>query len=144
MALIKWGHENDMFSQLSRMQRDMDSMLSAFSPWRSMGRRPGHRAQVYPALNIYDDELPGVDPKSLDIEVTGDTLTLGGERKLPEFPEGASHHRRERDFGAFRRSLTLPDKVNGNKVVASCQDGILEIRLPHAEETKARKITVKS
>ena len=89
-------------------------------------------------------EVPGVDPKSLDIEIAGDTLTLRGERKLPELNEGASYHRRERDFGQFRRSFSLPDKVDGKKVEARCQDGILEVRLPHAEETKARKIAISS
>jgi HSP20 family protein len=134
------------------MQRDMDRLFSAFSPSQGAARPSMFRAQVYPALNIYNDgesfvlraEVPGVDPKSLDIEVTGDTLTLRGERKLPELPEGASYHRRERDFGQFRRSFTLPEKVNSSKVVAKCEDGILEVRLPHAEEAKARKIAVKA
>jgi HSP20 family protein len=152
MAFFRWGQQNDMFSELSRMQHDMDRLFSAFLPWQGGTRPSMFRAQVYPALNIYNDgesfilraEVPGVDPKSLDIEVTGDTLTLRGERKLPELPEGASYHRRERDFGQFRRSFTLPEKVNSSKVVAKCEDGILEVRLPHAEEAQARKIAVKS
>jgi len=152
MALIRWGQESDLFSQLSRMQREMDSLLSVFSPQTSNVWGPTSRTNVYPALNIYNDgegfvaraEVPGVDPKSLDIEVTGDTLTLKGQRKLPDLPNGASYHRRERDFGEFRRSFTLPERVDGSKVVASCADGILEIRLPHAEESKVRKIAIKS
>ena len=127
-------------------------MLSGHLPGSRLGRWPAYRAQVYPALNIYNDgetyvvraEVPGVDPKELDIEATGDTITIRGERKLPELAEGSSYHRRERDSGAFQRSFTLPDKVNTSKVMARCEDGILEIRLPHAEETKARKINVKS
>lgn len=152
MALIHWGRESDLLSQMNRMQQELDSMFSAFYPRRGLGRRPAYRTRVYPSLNIYDDgetyvvraEVPGVDPKSLDIEATGDTLTIRGERELPDLPEGASYHRRERDFGAFSRSFTLPDKIDSNKVVAACEDGILEIRLPHAEEAKARKIAVKA
>lgn len=152
MALIRWGQEGDLFSQLTRMQHDMERVMSAFSPQSSWTGWPTYRTQVYPALNIYNDgesyilraEVPGVDPKSLDIEVTGDTVTVRGERKLPELAQGASYHRRERDYGEFSRSFTLPDQVDSNKVMANCQDGVLEVRLPHAEQAKARKITIKS
>lgn len=141
----------DLFSDLSRMQREMDRLISGLSTRRGAGW-PFARTQVYPPLNIYNDgesfilraEVPGVDPKSLDIEVTGDTLTLRGERQLPELPEGASYHRRERDSGQFRRSFTLPEKVDSSKVAATCEHGILEVRLPHAQEAKARRIAVKS
>lgn len=152
MALIRWGEHNDWFSEVNRMQREMERLLSAFSPRTTPSRWPSYRTQVYPPLNIYDDgesmivraEVPGVDPKTLNVEVTGDTLTLRGERKVPEVSEGASYHRRERDFGQFRRSFTLPDKIDNHKVHATCQDGVLEVRLPHAEETKARKVSVTS
>ena len=152
MALIRWGREHDPISQYDRLQREMGQLMSAFGPWRRPELSRGYRQSVYPALNVYNDgecfivraEVPGVDPKALDIEVTGETLTIKGERSLPEKPEGTSYHRRERDFGQFSRSLTLPDRVNSNKVSASCEHGILEIRLPHAEEAKARKIAVKN
>jgi HSP20 family protein len=107
---------------------------------------------VYPPVNVYNDgesyvvraEVPGIDPADVDLEVTGDTLTLRGERKRPEVPEGAAYHRRERDFGRFRRSLSLPAQVDSTKVSATCTDGILEIRLPHAESAKRRRIDVKA
>ena len=148
MAVIRWGREGDIFSELSRMQSDLSRLFGEFDSQA----RGGYKASVYPPLNIYNDgesfivraELPGVDPKSLDLEVTGDTLTLRGERKLPDLEEGSSYHRRERDFGQFRRSFSLPERVDGSKVMASCGDGILEIRMPHAEEAKARKISVKA
>lgn len=149
MALVRWGQRSDLFSQLERMQREMESLVSGFGRRGWRGQYPTH---VYPALNIYDDgetfivraEAPGVEQESLDLQVVGDTLTLGGERKLPELKAGASYHRRERDFGSFRRSLTLPERVNPDKVVASFSDGVLEVRLPRAEEAKARKIAVRS
>lgn len=152
MAIARWGHHNDWFSDFNRMQREMERLFTATTPWSGGYHTPTFHSRVYPPLNIYNDgesfivraEVPGVDPKSLDIEVTGDTLTLRGERVLPELEEGAAYHRRERDSGQFRRSLTLPEKVNSAKVLATCQDGILEVRMPHAEESKARKISVKS
>ena len=149
MALIRWGREGDIFSEFARMQGDLGRLLGEFD---SRSHQKGYRASVFPPLNIYNDgesfivraELPGVEPKSLDVEVSGDTLTLRGERVLPELPEGTSYHRRERDYGQFRRSFSLPERVNSSKVMASCEDGVLEIRLPHAEETKTRKISVKA
>ena len=152
MATIRWHRGgNDFVSQLEKMTRDMDRLLSAVGP-TNPGLAPGNRPDVYPPLNVYNDgecfivraEVPGIHPKEIDIEVTGDTLTLRGERKAPEISEGASYHRRERDFGRFRRSLSLPDQVDSTKVAATCNDGILEVRLPHAESTKRRKIDVKA
>lgn len=149
MALIRWGREGDVFSELSRMQRDLSRLFGEFD---TRAGRGVYKASVYPPLNIYTDgesyvvqaEVPGIEPESLDIEVTGDTLTLKGERKLPELPEGSSYHRRERDFGQFRRAFSLPEKVDSSKAAARFHNGILEIRLPHAEEAKARKISVKA
>lgn len=146
MAIVRWGSGSDMLARLRQMQQDMDSLVTN----TGRGRDQSYGAAVYPPMNVYNDgetfivraEVPGIDPDNLDVEVVGDTLTVRGERKGPDLPEGASYHRRERDFGRFRRSLTLPEKVDSQKVVATCKYGILEVRLPHAEETKARKINV--
>jgi len=152
MAMIRWLGENDVFSQLDRMQKEMNDLASSFGSRRGSWSSPFSRTGVYPLLNVYDDgesfviraEVPGIDPKNLDITVTGDTLTLRGERKARELPEGASYHRRELTSGQFRRSLTLPDQVDSAKVVASYKNGILDILLPRAEQAKLRKIEVKS
>jgi HSP20 family protein len=76
------------------------------------------------------------------LEATGNTLTIRGERPAPTVSNESSYHRRERDFGSFRRSMTLPEQVESGKVVATYNDGILEIRLPFAEAAKRRKIAV--
>jgi HSP20 family protein len=146
MAIIRWLGENDVYSQLDKMRNEMERWFGNF------GTRPYQRTGVYPLMNVYDDgesfivraELPGVDPKDLDISVTGDTLTLKGERKPAEVPEGASYHRRELSTGTFRRALTLADQVDSSKVVANYKDGILDILLPRAEQAKLRKVEVKS
>jgi len=133
------------------MQREMSSLMTAFRPATGQDFA-AFRPDVYPPLNIYDDgetfivraEIPGVDPKSIDIEATGDTLTVRGERILPEASANASYHRRERDAGQFRRAFSLPKPIDNAKVLASCANGVLEVRLPYAEEAKRRKITVKA
>jgi len=151
MAIVRWNPESDANSQLERMQRDMAGLLFGSRPWTG-GDVATFRPDVYPALNIYDDgetfvvraEIPGVDPKNIEIEATGDTLTIRGERTLPEPGPNASYHRRERDSGQFRRSFTLPKPIDNTKVMAGCINGVLEVRLPYAEEAKRRKITVKA
>lgn len=141
-----------MFSRLERMRREMDRLSSAFGPYFGTGEGTIYRPGVYPPLNVYDDgesfivraEVPGVDPKAVDITVTGDTLSIRGERSAAGLPEGASYHRREINSGQFRRALTLPEQVDNTKVMASYQNGILEIRLPRAEAAKQRKIDIKT
>ncbi|HDZ23565.1 MAG TPA: Hsp20/alpha crystallin family protein, partial [Desulfobacteraceae bacterium] len=79
-----------------------------------------------------------------DISVTGDTLTITGERKLPGEDEKARYHRREREAGKFSRIVTLPAQIDTAKVEARCADGVLTITLPKAEEAKPKQIAVKS
>jgi HSP20 family protein len=149
--MIRWLGNEDAFSRLERMQRDMDRLMGTVPT--GLGWRPGAYARsggVYPLMNVYDDgttyvvhaEVPGVDPSDLDVSVTGNTLTISGERKPPEVPSDASYHRRERDVGTFRRSLTLNDRVDGSRVEAHCENGVLQVRLPRAAEAKPRKVEI--
>ena len=148
MAMIRWFGENDLFSEFSRLNRDLERVVTGFS---GASRRGGifGRTGVYPPINLYDDgeniiaraEVPGIDPKDIEVTVTQDTLTIRGERKNGEV-EGNAYHRRERDRGVFHRSLTLSEPVDSSKVVAAYRDGILEIRMPRAEEAKPRRIAI--
>jgi HSP20 family protein len=152
MSIIRWVGNGNIFSQVNRMQREMDQLLSTFGPTFGTPTRPVSRPSIYPAVNVFDDgdnyivraEVPGVELKDLDITVTGDTLTIKGERELTEIPEDASFHRRERDSGRFRRSLSLFENIDSSKVKASCKNGILEVILPRSEQAKERKVEVKA
>lgn len=149
MAIIRWlGEEDSAFGEMDRWQREMERWYSFFRP--GFGSLP--RGNVYPSMNVYDDgesfivraEVPGVDPKNLDVSVVQDTLTIKGKREIPPLKENASYHRQERESGEFRRAFTLPDRVEANQVHAEVKNGILEIRLPRAVETKPRRIEVKA
>ncbi len=151
MAVIRWLGNDDVFSRLDRMQRDMDRLATGMFPAFGSDLSGSPRVGLYPPLNIFDDsesfkvhaEVPGVKPSDIDISVTGNTLTIRGERTMPSVPEGASWHRRERQMGRFRRSLTLPEQIDASKVSARCENGVLEILLPRAESAKQRKIEIK-
>ena len=136
------------FDEVERMRRELDRLSGDLTG--SVFRLPS--AGVFPLVNVTEDadnyyvraELPGVQTDELGISVTGDTLTLSGERKLPEDSEKASYHRREREAGSFSRVISLPSRLDVDKVKAHAEDGVLTVVLPKAESAKPRQIAVKS
>ena len=142
-----WGSTNP-FEELERMRRQMDRLSGGLS--RGFLREPA--AGVFPLMNVTEDkdnyyvraELPGLKGDELDISVTGDTLSISGERKLPVEDEKAQYHRREREAGRFSRVVSLPAEVNTGKVDARCRDGVLTVVLPKSEAVKPKQITVKA
>ena len=110
-----------------------------------------HR-EDFPPVNIWSNseeivikaEIPGVDPKNLNLDVNGDQILISGERK-PDLPsEGVVCHRAEREIGKFSRSFRLPYEVDSGKVTARSSNGILSVTLPRAESAKPRKISVET
>jgi HSP20 family protein len=136
------------FDELERMRGQMNRLFEGLSG------RPFNipSAGVFPLMNLTEDgdkffvraELPGIKADELEISVTGDTLSIGGERKFTPEDEKAKYHRRERDAGKFNRVITLPKQVDTEKVKATTTDGILTIVLPKAESAKPRQISVRT
>ena len=87
-------------------------------------------------------ELPGIDPKDVDVQVENNVLTLRGERKLDSEVKRESYHRVERSYGAFSRSFTLPTVVDTEKIKAEYKDGVLRLVLPKKEEAKPKQISI--
>ena len=87
-------------------------------------------------------ELPGVDPKSVDLSVVGHVLTLQGERTEEPGVKAEEYHRRERATGKFARSVRLPFEVESDKVHARFENGVLRVTLPRKESTKPRRIAI--
>lgn len=85
---------------------------------------------------------PGVKPEDIDISVVGDTLTIEGETKSEEQFEEGSYIRKERRFGSFQRTFSLPTSVTSDKAKAEFENGVLTLTLPKAEEAKPRSIKV--
>lgn len=88
--------------------------------------------------------LPGVKPDDIHISVTGDVLTLRGETREEKASEEANYHLRERRYGAFSRTISLPTGVVADKAKADFENGVLTLTLPKAEEHKPKTITVKT
>ncbi|MGH7323519.1 MAG: Hsp20/alpha crystallin family protein [Candidatus Rokuibacteriota bacterium] len=87
-------------------------------------------------------ELPGIREKEVQVTITGDLLTVKGERKWEKELKDESYHRMERVYGKFERAVPLPFPVQADKVKATYRDGVLDIRLPKADEVKPREIKI--
>jgi HSP20 family protein len=135
------------FSELEKMRRQMDSLFQQYAE----GAAPGAPAGVFPAINLTEDknsyyiraELPGVQSADLDIQATGTTLSISGERRIPSEDPGVRYHRREREAGRFSRIIGLPGDVDPQTVNAKLVNGMLTVTVPKAEKAKPRQITVK-
>jgi HSP20 family protein len=119
--------------------------------WRSALEATGRRQESWvPAVDVFDlkdsvllkAELPGMKPDDIQIEIEDNVLTIRGERKFEEKVEDERYCRVERRYGSFQRSLALPQGVKADEVQASYDDGVLEVRVPKAEEEKPKRITV--
>ncbi len=93
---------------------------------------------------IVKAEIPGVDPKEINISITGDTLTIKGEKREVKAEKGKSYYRLERSCGRFARSIDLPSQILTDKVEAKENRGVLEITPPKMEKAKTKTITVKA
>ena len=93
---------------------------------------------------IVKAELPGMNVKDIDIALTDGLLTIKGERQLEKEDKKENYHRIERQFGSFSRNLNLGTKVRSEGIEATYKDGILTVTLPKVEESKPKRIEVKS
>ena len=92
---------------------------------------------------VVELDLPGLSKNDVEVTFDNNTLTVSGERKLEDDKKEGKVHRRERFWGKFVRSLTLPTNVDRNKIDATFRDGVLTITLPKAEEAKVHRVEVK-
>jgi HSP20 family protein len=146
MAFVSFGGL-DPFENLVELQRELDRLLA--NPGQGLSLGPSGRG-VFPPVNIFEDreggfvfraEVPGIAPEQLGVTVEHRRLTISGERKPPE--GSGAHHRRERRFGRFSRTIQLPEELDPEKGSAGCHDGVLTVHIKRREETKPRKIEVK-
>ena len=134
------------FQELDNMRRQFDRLANVLSaaPRRSVG------AGVFPQLNVTEDasrfylraELPGVKSDALDIQATGKTVSIAGERKISEENANARYHRREREAGKFSRVIAMPSDIDADRIEAKLENGVLTVMVPKAESAKPRQIKI--
>lgn len=141
-GLTKWG-KLPVFSSLhDEMNRVLDNFFNRESSYGTDWRPVVDVAETENEI-IVKAEIPGIDPKDVDISITGDILTLKGEKKEEKENAGKCYYRVESFYGSFKRVINLPASADVDKVKAEGKNGLLEITLPKKEESKAKKINVK-
>ncbi|MHC4409921.1 MAG: Hsp20/alpha crystallin family protein [Planctomycetota bacterium] len=138
MRLIRW---NEPYSPL----RGFEKLFQDFSP-------QVEEAAWLPAIDVIESEagikvraeVPGIDPKDLDISVHGDRLTIRGEKKDEKEEKGEQWHRVERYHGTFVRHVVLPTAVDTEKIGADVKDGVLTVEFHKKPEDKTRKIDIRT
>ena len=129
--------------------REMDDLWNRFFEEMPLAERT---AGWMPAVDISEmdgyvqvkAELPGLEAKDIDVDVSGDILTLRGEKKMEEEKKEERYYCRERYAGSFQRSFQLPAGVEKEKVDAQFKNGVLTINIPKSAEAKTKKIQIKT
>lgn len=132
--------------EFERAGREMARVLGYFSR-QPHGEPP---TGVFPLANITEDndnlylraELPGIKAGDVEISVTGNSVSVAGERKIAAEDAKVKYHRRERESGTFRRMIKLPVSIDTSKVEAKSIDGVLTVVMPKVEAAKPRKISI--
>ncbi len=146
MTIFRWPETWDPLASLRVMQREMDRLFGRGAVGQTLCIGGG----TYPAVNVLHSpdeivvqcELAGVEKEQVALSITGETLVVKGTKAPPAEEEALHYQRRERGIGEFSRTIVLPDKVDADKVVATLENGVLEIHLPKSEAAKPRKIAV--
>jgi len=145
MALVPWKP----FDELTSFRREMDRLWDRFFSERpaldmlEKGWEPTLDITETKSDLIVKAELPGIDPKEIDISLTGDTLTIKGEKQQEKEEKEENYYRIERSYGIFSRTIKLPMSVQNDRIKASYQHGVLKITLPKSEEAKQKQIKIK-
>jgi len=137
------------FGELTSLRREMDRLWENFFGERPLGRI--WEREWAPSLDMSETkdnyvvkaEVPGIDAKHIDISLTGDVLSIRGEKKQEKEEKEEDFHLVERNYGSFSRSVRIPAEVESNKIKASYKNGILTITLPKSEKVKAKEVKIK-
>jgi HSP20 family protein len=145
--LVRWDPVRDMMSLREAMDRLFEESFvrprGVLAPVEGVGTL---------ALDVFESDddvtvrasIPGINPDDIGISVTGDVLTIKGQTSEEREEKQGNYHLRERRYGAFQRSITLPAPVNTDKAEAEFKNGVLTLTLPKVEEVKPKSIKIKA
>lgn len=144
MALMRWDPFQDLWQVREEVNRLFDHTLNRYPALRGV-------RGWQPAVDMYEDdkeitvkaEIPGVEPKDVDITVTADSISLKGELKEETERREDGYIRAERRFGQFYRTLPLPAEVKPEEAQATFKNGVLEVRMPKAQVGRREGVKVK-
>lgn len=145
MNMTVWNPLKEMESILDRYHRNLNQQMDnaeaelGFAKWS-----PTVDIEENDSQYLIRADVPGVDKKDIDVRLENGMLSISGEKKIEkETGKGTKHHRTERYSGSFSRSFTLPTAIKADDIDASYKDGVLSLKIPKAEEAKAKAIDIK-
>jgi HSP20 family protein len=150
--MAQWNPFEDLASLRQEIDRAFEGFGAGQDPLHQVAFLPGRGPRRYPLINLLEDKdhiyiealTPGVDPKSLNVSVTNNRLTMAGEKtRIAGDVKPEAFHRSERASGKFVRTVDLPLEVADGGVQAEYKNGLLVITIPKAEKAKPKQINVK-
>jgi HSP20 family protein len=142
------------YQDMVDFRRNFDQVFNRFLRWPSAQEDLTQVREFSPAVESFIDknnkkfhceaQLPGVDPKDVEIHVQGNTLTITGERTSSRETNEADYLQREITYGSFTRSLVLPEGVDKERVTAEYRNGVLEITAPIATASLPKRVEIKT
>ena len=147
MAIERWQPFNELMSLRQAMDRLFeDSVVRPYRGLAALGEVAAPALDVYQTSNdvVVKAALPGLKPEDVNIDITGETLTIKGQSKAEQEIKKEDYLYQERRYGAFSRSIVLPGGLKSDKAEAAMEDGILTLTIPKVEEVKPKKISVKA
>jgi HSP20 family protein len=146
-AVIPWSPFREI--------EDLEQRMSQFMDWPSLSlarRFLVEGMEWSPVVDMYEKEnqyivkaeIPGMKEEDIAVSISDNTLYIKGERKDETATEEEGYHFTERSYGKFFRAITLPLNLSAKDIKADYENGVLEVRIPKAEEAKPRKVTVRS
>ncbi|HEX5483396.1 MAG TPA: Hsp20/alpha crystallin family protein [Terriglobia bacterium] len=145
MAIVRWEPFRDLVATQDRFNRLFNGAFSnVFGEENLTSRAWAPPVDIYETDHdlVLKAELPGIDPKDLDIRVENGTLYLKGERKHESETKEENYHRIERSYGSFVRTFALPNSISTENVKADYKDGVLTLTMAKREEAKPKTIKV--
>jgi HSP20 family protein len=137
------------WSLFNQLRDEMDLMFDR-TPLSTSGAANMNGGDWVPAVDIKEEndsyvihaDIPGVDPKDIEVNMENGVLTVKGERESEKKEDKEGYRRIERSRGSFYRSFSLPDSVDADKIVAKSKNGVLEVKIPKSNNNGSRKISV--
>jgi HSP20 family protein len=157
MALIPWRNKAQEpvraeGSPLSALRSEIDRLFDSVvrDPWRALDWPLSGARGWAPAVDVAESdteytvraELPGIDPKDLEVQITGNQLVLSGEKKESSEKKGKDFYQSESHYGTFRRVIPLPQNIDAEKVQAEHTHGVLIVRLPKEQSATPKRIQI--
>ncbi len=145
-SLIRWSPSRNIMSLHNVMDRLFDDSFVRPDAWFAPLSVADLAVDVYETKEdvVVKAALPGIKPEQVDITISGNILSIRGESNEQNEVKEKDYVRKERRYGSFSRTVTLPDGLKGDKADATFENGMLTLRIPKSEETKPKTIKVKA